>query len=125
MKQRDFNEILSEVKSKIASACERSGRNVEDVQIVAVTKTHVAEVVSEAWSAGLMIVGENKVQEAAWKKEASVSGPDWHLIGHLQSNKVRQALEIFDFIHSVDSIKLADRINFIADEIGARVRILL
>lgn len=125
MKQRDFNEILSEVKSKIASACERSGRKVEDVQIVAVTKTHGAEVVSEAWSAGLMIVGENKVQEAAWKKEASVSGPDWHLIGHLQSNKVRQALEIFDFIHSVDSIKLADRINFIADEIGARVRILL
>lgn len=125
MSKRDFNEILDEVKAKISAACERSGRNADDVQIVAVTKTHGAEVVAEAWNAGLAVVGENKVQEAAWKKEASVSGPEWHLIGHLQSNKVRQALEIFDFIHSVDSVKLADRINFIADEIGARVRILL
>lgn len=125
MEQQDLNEILDEVRSKIAAACERSGRNVDDVQIVAVTKTHGAEVVNEAWAAGLGIIGENKVQEAAWKKEASASGPEWHLIGHLQSNKVRQALEIFDFIHSVDSVKLADRINFIADEIGARVRILL
>lgn len=125
MSQRDLNEILDEVKARIAAACERSGRNVDDVQIVAVTKTHGAETVNEAWGAGLGIVGENKVQEAAWKKEASASGPEWHLIGHLQSNKVRQALEIFDFIHSVDSVKLADRINFIAGEIGARVGILL
>ena len=123
--QRNLNDILDEVKARIAAACGRSGRNAADVQIVAVTKTHGAEVVAEAWAAGLRIVGENKVQEAAWKKEASVSGPEWHLIGHLQSNKVRQALEIFDFIHSVDSVKLADRINFIADETGARVRILL
>lgn len=123
--QRNLNDILDEVKARIAAACERSGRNAADVQIVAVTKTHGAEVVAEAWSAGLAAVGENKVQEAAWKKEASVSGPEWHLIGHLQSNKVRQALEIFDFIHSVDSLKLADRINFIADETGARVGILL
>lgn len=125
MRQRDLNEVLAEVRAKISAACGRSGRNPDDVEIVAVTKTHGAEVVAEAWSAGLAVVGENKVQEAAWKKEASASGPDWHLIGHLQSNKVRQALEIFDFIHSVDSIKLADRINFIADEIGARVRVLL
>lgn len=125
MRQRDLNEVLAEVRAKISAACVRSGRNPDDVEIVAVTKTHGAEVVAEAWSAGLAVVGENKVQEAAWKKEASASGPDWHLIGHLQSNKVRQALEIFDFIHSVDSIKLADRINFIADEIGARVRVLL
>ena len=125
MEQRDLNEILDEVRSKIAAACERSGRSSDDVQIVAVTKTHGVEVVNEAWAAGLGIIGENKVQEAAWKKEASASGPEWHLIGHLQSNKVRQVLEIFDFIHSVDSVKLADRINFIADEIGARVRILL
>ena len=121
----DLSEILDGVRCKIAAACARVGRDPNEVEIVAVTKTHGAEVVKEAWDAGLTIVGENKVQEAAWKKPASVSGPSWHLIGHLQSNKVRHALEIFDFIHSVDSIKLADRINFIADEIGASPHILL
>jgi len=122
---RDFEEILGEVRGKIAAACARAGRNPDDVEIVAVTKTHGAEVVDEAWRAGLGIVGENKVQEAAWKKPASVSGPQWHLIGHLQSNKVRAALELFDFIHSVDSAKLADRLNFVADELGLRPRILI
>ena len=92
---REFGEILEEVRGRIAAACSRAGRDPADVEIVAVTKTHGAEVVREAWDAGLTIVGENKVQEAAWKKPASVSGPQWHLIGHLQSNKVRHALELF------------------------------
>ena len=122
---RDVGDIVGEIRGRIAAACARSGRNPDDVEIVAVTKTHGAEVVKEAWDAGLGIVGENKVQEAAWKKSASVSGPEWHLIGHLQSNKVRHALELFDVIHSVDSAKLADRINLIADETGASPRILL
>ena len=121
----ELADILNDVNARIADACAKAGRDPRDVEIVAVTKTHGPEVVREAWEAGLRIVGENKVQEAAWKKPASVSGPSWHLIGHLQSNKVRHALEIFDFIHSVDSIKLADRINFIADEIGASPHILL
>ena len=122
---RNFDEILSDVRTRIAAACARVGRNPADVEIIAVTKTHGPEVVREAWDAGLMIVGENKVQEARWKKAESLSGPAWHLIGHLQSNKVRMALEIFDFIHSVDSAKLADRMNCVADEIGASPRILL
>ena len=122
---KSLNDILEEVAANIAAACGRTGRDPSEVEIVAVTKTHGAEVVKEAWDAGLAIVGENKVQEAAWKKPASVAGPLWHLIGHLQSNKVRHALELFDFIHSVDSTKLADRINFIADEIGASPHILL
>lgn len=122
---RDVSEILEEVNAKIAAACRRAGRNPADVEVLAVTKTHGEEVVREAWDAGLKIVAENKVQEAAWKKPASVSGPSWHLIGHLQSNKVRAALELFDFIHSVDSEKLVDRINFIADEIGVQPHILL
>ena len=117
--------ILEEVKSRIAAACARAGRDPSEVEIVAVTKTHGAEVVQEAWNAGLRIVGENKVQEAAWKKPASVTGPMWHLIGHLQSNKVRHALELFDFIHSVDSAKLADRINQVADDVGASPHVLL
>jgi len=118
-------EILAHVRGEIAEACAKSHRDPSEVEIIAVTKTHGVEVVEEAWTNGLMIVGENKVQEAAWKKPASVMGPSWHLIGHLQANKVRHALELFDFIHSVDSAKLADRINFIADEIGASPHILL
>lgn len=122
---RDVSEIVEEVRGKIAAACQKVGRDPREVEIIAVTKTHGEEVVAEAWAAGLSIVGENKVQEAAWKRQAAITGPDWHLIGHLQSNKVRAALELFDFIHSVDSIKLVDRINLIAEEIGARPRILL
>lgn len=122
---RDLNEILADVRGKIAAACARAGRDPAEVEIVAVTKTHGAEVVKEAWEAGLTIVGENKVQEAAWKKPASVMGPSWHLIGHLQGNKVRPALELFDVIHSVDSVKLVDRLQSVAEETGASPRILL
>jgi pyridoxal phosphate enzyme (YggS family) len=122
---KDFNETLSEVRAKIAASCARVGRDVSEVEIIAVTKTHGAETVDEAWRAGLSIVGENKVQEAEWKKAASASGPSWHLIGHLQTNKVRRALEIFDFIHSVDSVRLADRIQLVADDIGSLPHILL
>ena len=122
---KEVGEILEEIRANIAAACARSGRDPSEVEVIAVTKTHGAEVVKEAWDAGLSIVGENKVQEAAWKKPASVSGPMWHLIGHLQSNKVRPALELFDFIHSVDSVKLVDRINLIADDMGASPHILL
>lgn len=122
---RDLGEILAEVKVKIEAACRRAGRSPDDVEIVAVTKTHGAETVDEAWRAGLSIIGENKVQEAAWKKPASASGPSWHLIGHLQGNKVRHALALFDVIHSVDSARLADRINAVADDMGASPRILL
>jgi hypothetical protein len=122
---RPIEEILAEVDANIAAACAKAGRRREDVEIVAVTKTHGPEVVREAWDAGLRIVGENKVQEAAWKRPASVGGPEWHLIGHLQKNKVRAALELFDFFHSVDSLALAERMNRIADEIGAAPHVLL
>lgn len=122
---RDLSDILADVNAKIAAACARAGRDPSEVEIIAVTKTHGAETVNEARDAGLCIVGENKVQEAAWKKPASASGPEWHLIGHLQSNKTRPALELFDVIHSVDTVKLADRIEAVAEETGARPRILL
>ena len=80
---RDLKDILDEVNGRIAAAAAKSGRKAEDVEIVAVTKTHGPDVVREAWEAGLRIVGENTVQEAAWKQPLAVSGPDWHLIGHL------------------------------------------
>ena len=122
---KPFDEILAEVRARVAAACKRAGRDPSEVEVIAVTKTHGAEVVKEAWDAGLRIVGENKVQEAAWKRPASVTGPMWHLIGHLQSNKVRKALELFDFFHSVDTAALADRMNAIAQDIGASPHILL
>ena len=122
---RDLGEILSEINAKIKAACDKSSRKFEDVEIIAVTTTHGPEGVAEAWANGLRIIGENKVQEAAWKKPMCASGPDWHLIGHLQRNKVRPALDLFSFFHSVDSIELIDRIQKIADEIGSRPSILL
>ena len=122
---RDLSDILAEVNANIADACAKSGRRPDDVEVIAVTKTHGPEVVAEAWHAGLRIVGENKVQEAAWKQPLAVSGPDWHLIGHLQRNKVRHALELFSTFHSVDSPALLERIQLLAEESGARPRILL
>ena len=122
---RALDEILSEVRGKIAAACERGGRDVSGVEIVAVTKTHGPETVAEAWASGLSVIGENKVQEAAWKRSLSVSGPEWHLIGHLQTNKVRQALETFDFFHSVDSLRLIEKMRRTAEETGRTPRILL
>ncbi len=121
---RELRDILAEINVGIEEACRKSGRSPDEVEIVAVTKTHGEDVVREAWEAGLGIVGENKVQEAAWKKAASVSGPAWHLIGHLQKNKVRAALGIFDFIHSVDSAELVERIDRTAEEMGASPHIL-
>jgi pyridoxal phosphate enzyme (YggS family) len=122
---KSLSETLESIKLNISAAAKKSGRDASDVQIVAVTKTHSEDVVVEAWENSLNIVGENKVQEAMWKKLRSPSGLEWHLIGHLQTNKVRQALETFDFIHSVDSLKLIKKIYSVADEIGANVRILL
>lgn len=122
---RELADILAEVDANIAAACLKAGRRRDEVEIVAVTKTHGPEVVREAWEAGLGIVGENKVQEAAWKQPLAVSGPEWHLIGHLQKNKVRPALSLFSTFHSVDSVALIDRIQTVAEEMGARPKILL
>ena len=118
-------EILAGVKARIADACAKSGRKPDGVEIIGVTKTHGPDVVREAWDAGIRIMGENKVQEAAWKIPESVSGPAWHLIGHLQRNKVRPALELFPVIHSVDSVRLLEQIERVAEEAGHRPEILL
>ncbi len=103
--------ILDGINSKIVAACAKVGRDPSEVEIIAVTKTHGAEVVREAWEGGLRIVGENKVQEAAWKQPLSVSGPQWHLIGHLQKNKVKYIADKVCMIHSVESVSLAEEIE--------------
>jgi len=108
---------LSEVRSRIAAAANRAGRASEEITLVAVTKTHPAVVVREAIAAGAGDLGENKVQEAEKKiPQVGREAARWHLIGHLQSNKARKAVELFDVIHSLDSPALASRLDRICAE---------
>jgi len=116
---------LNRVRDEIAQAAKVSGRNVTDVELVAVTKTHPAEVVREAIGAGQLLFGESKVQEARAKIPLLPSHLRWHFIGHLQKNKIRHALPLFEMIHSVDSLGLAQAIDCIAQENGLHPRILL
>jgi pyridoxal phosphate enzyme (YggS family) len=113
------------VEARIAAACERAGRTREAVTLIAVTKTFPATDVDHVLAAGIINVGENKVQEAR-EKQPSVTGvARWHLIGHLQSNKAKDAVRLFDVIHTVDSIDLASRIARIAAETGKLQDVLL
>jgi pyridoxal phosphate enzyme (YggS family) len=103
---------VAAVRARIAAACERAGRDPASVVLVAVTKTVPAALVVEALAAGISDLGENYVQEGAAKR-AAVEGRTavWHLIGHLQTNKVRAALQAFDIIQAVDSLRLAQAIS--------------
>jgi len=104
---------------RIASAATRSGRSAEDVRLVAVSKTHPPDLIRHAIAAGVRSFGENKVQEAEGKiAEVGRDAAEWHLIGHLQSNKVRKAIQLFDVIQSVDSTELAARLERICNEDG-------
>jgi pyridoxal phosphate enzyme (YggS family) len=110
----DVAENLQAVRERVAAACQRAGRSPDDIAVVAVSKTFPATLVAEACRAGLTDIGENRVQEAAGKipqVEALGSRPRWHLVGHLQTNKVKTALGLFDIIHSVDSLRLAEAIS--------------
>src|SRR5438874_1791657 len=118
-------ENLDRVREQIASAAAKSGRSVDDVELVAITKTHPAEKVREAIEAGQTLFGESRVQEARAKIPELPSNIRWHFVGHLQKNKVRQALPLFEVIHSVDSLALAQDVNRIAQEEGLHPRVLL
>jgi pyridoxal phosphate enzyme (YggS family) len=120
-----LHDNLISVQSKIAAAAERSGRKAADVELVAVTKTFPVEVIRGAVDAGLRLFGENRVQELLSKQPDLPSSIRWHLIGHLQSNKVRKVLPVVDAIHSVDSLDLARDINRIAAELGQFPKIYL
>ncbi|HEX5395529.1 MAG TPA: YggS family pyridoxal phosphate-dependent enzyme [Candidatus Limnocylindria bacterium] len=112
------------LESRLRSAAERAGRDPDAFRIVAVTKTFPIEVVRAAWDAGLGCFGENRVQEAL-PKVAALPDADWHLVGHLQSNKVRRAIGAFSMIHSVDSIGLLRRIDAVAHDLDRRPDLLL
>lgn len=121
-----FGAARAAVLERIANACLRAGRDAVAVTLVAVSKTVDADALRDAVRAGLDLLGENRVQEAAVKAPL-VPGAHWHLVGPLQANKVRRALEVFEAIESVDSVGLAERIDRLAGEIrpGLRYPILL
>lgn len=108
---------LERIKNSIKLAAERSNRNAEEIKLVAVSKTHPVETLRAAIEAGISVFGENKVQEAEEKiLKIGQGAAKWHLIGHLQSNKARKAVKLFDVIHSVDSVELARRLERICKE---------
>ncbi len=104
-------ENLCSLEQRIRAACNRAARDRKDVTLVAVAKTRTADEVTEAIRAGVTDIGENRVQEAAAKKPLVRLQANWHLIGHLQTNKVRKALELFSIIQSVDSVHLAHELD--------------
>ena len=116
---------IQEVQTRIARACERGGRSPNEITLVAITKTHDAATVRAAFEAGLRHFGENRIQEADPKLaelEDMRSQSTWHMVGHLQTNKVKTAVELFDIIQSVDSVKLA---NFLSRNVQKPLPIFL
>lgn len=117
----EISKRLQRVRERIASACARSGRRPESVVLVAVTKGFGAEVVREAMGLGLGDFGENRVQEAESKILAVSPRPRWHLVGHLQTNKARRVVELFDEVQSVDSGHLAEELSRRAVRAGREI----
>lgn len=111
-----IEENLGRLRARIFKVCEKVKRDPQEIKIVAVSKNVPVEKIKEALECGIQIIGENKVQEAQAKYDQVDKKVLWHLVGHLQSNKVKRALEIFDLIQSVDSLKLAEEIDQRAQE---------
>jgi pyridoxal phosphate enzyme (YggS family) len=121
----DIAENLVRVGEQVAQAAAKAGRAVDEIDLVAITKTHPAEKVREAVEAGHTLFGESRVQEAHVKIPELPSTLRWHFVGHLQKNKVRHALPLFEMIHSIDSVDLARDVSRIAAEEGMHPRVLL
>ena len=119
---------LAAIRERIAQAAQRAGRQPGEVALMAVSKTHPAAAIIEAIAAGQCLFGENRVQEFAGKRDqllAHSAGAKFHLIGHLQSNKAAQAAELFDAIDSLDSLRLAERLNEAAKRLNRRLAVLI
>ena len=126
LKESNLYQRLEKIKSRIRNAAERCNRDPQSVRLVAVSKTVPSERVLEAINAGVTILGENYIQEAREKFDALSAHPvTWHFIGHLQTNKAKYAVRLFDLIHSVDSIKLARELNKRAGRINKIQNILI
>jgi hypothetical protein len=116
---------IAAVEERIARACARAGRAREDVKLVAVSKTFPAEFVDEVIAAGITDIGENRVQEARDKKPLVRGSVLWHLIGHLQTNKAKDAVKLFDVIEAVDSLDLAEKLARAAEGHGKTIEVML
>ena len=120
-----LKENLEEVEEKIAKACEHAGRAREEVTLIAVSKTKPIEMLQEIYDEGIRDFGENKVQELTEKYEVMPKDMKWHMIGHLQRNKVKYIVDKVTLIHSVDSLRLAETISREAEKKGVTVPILI
>ena len=120
-------ENVARVRERIYSAARRAGHNPEDITLMGVSKTFPVERIREAYAAGLRVFGENRVQEFSEKALAlrDLSDAEWHLIGHLQSNKASKASELFSAVDSVDSIKLAEKLNAAAEKSSKTLPVLI
>lgn len=121
----DLSGNLISIQSRIEAACRRAGRDPASVELMAVTKGHSPEMIGEAASLGLTLFGESKIQEAKGKLPLCPGSAHWHMIGHLQTNKCRDAIQLFEMIHSVDSLHLAEELNRRAEQASRSPRILL
>jgi pyridoxal phosphate enzyme (YggS family) len=120
-------ENIARIRERMDAASRRAGRNPADVALMAVSKTHSAERICEAYAGGLRLFGENRVQEFAQKAFAlsDLAEAQWHLIGHLQSNKAGKAVELFSSVDSVDSVKLAQKLHSAAQQVGKKLSVLI
>jgi|SRR5208282_5634952 hypothetical protein len=122
-----ISQNLAKVRERIAVAARRAGRRPEDIALMAVSKTFPAERIREAYDAGMRLFGENRVQEFTGKIDAlqDLHNTEWHLIGHLQTNKAGKALELFAAVDSVDSLRLAQKLNASAQQLGKKPTVLI
>src|SRR5450631_4379757 len=120
-------ENIAAIQERIAVAARRAGRRPVDVALMAVSKTHPPERIRQAYNAGLRLFGENRVQEFAGKAAAiaDLRAAEWHMIGHLQTNKAGKAAELFNAVDSVDSLKLAERVDAGARALGKKLNVLI
>jgi len=122
----ELQENIARVQERIAAVCRRAGRPREGVRLVAVSKTVPPEQIREAYEAGLRDFGENRVQEAQAKRPALLDlKVNWHMVGHLQTNKAKPARQLFHWVHSVDSLRLAQKLDQCAACSGERLPVLL
>ena len=122
-----ISENIAEVRSRVESAARCARRDPSAITLMAVSKTFSVEAIREAYASGIRVFGENRVQEFAGKADAlrGLTGAEWHLIGHLQSNKAARAAELFDAVDSLDSVKLAEKLNAAAEKLGKTLPVLI
>jgi pyridoxal phosphate enzyme (YggS family) len=120
-------ENIVAVRERINAAARSAGRNSDEITLIAISKTFPAESIREAYASGLRIFGESRVQEFAGKAEAlnDLQNVEWHMIGHLQTNKAAKAVQLFHTVDSLDSLHLAEKLNSAAEELGKKLPVLI